>query len=94
MSPLLQLATPPKTTHPNIGSDAMFPPRAFDAFHGLITRAAAHCDANGHPDALYEPLGHAASNADPVHRRLHLASARHLLTSIHRRGVSGHHPAS
>jgi acetyl esterase/lipase len=26
MSPLLQLATQPKTTHPNIGSDAMFPP--------------------------------------------------------------------
>ena len=46
MSPLLQLVTQPKTTHPNTGSDAMFPPRAFDAFHGLITRAAAHRDTN------------------------------------------------
>jgi epsilon-lactone hydrolase len=53
MSPLLQLATKPKTTHPNVDSDAMFPPRAFDALNGLITRAAAHRDANGHPDALY-----------------------------------------
>jgi hypothetical protein len=25
----------PKTTHPNIGSDAMLPPTACDAFHGL-----------------------------------------------------------
>src|SRR4051794_1431212 len=32
MSPLLQLAPQPRTTHPNSGSDAMFPPRAFDAF--------------------------------------------------------------
>ena len=47
MSPLLQLATQPKTMHPNIGSDAMFSPEAFDAFHGLITRAA-HREAKGH----------------------------------------------
>ena len=50
MSPLLQLATQPKTTHPNIGSDAMFSPKAFDAFHGLITRAA-HREAKGHSPA-------------------------------------------
>ncbi len=54
MSPLLQLATQPKTTHHNAGSDAMFPPRAFHAFHDLIARAAAHRD----PSALYEPLDH------------------------------------
>ena len=66
MSPLLQLATQPKTTHPNIGSDAMFPPRAFDAFQGLITRAAAHRDANGHPDALYEPLDHIQPGVPPT----------------------------
>ncbi|OBG33136.1 esterase [Mycobacterium alsense] len=58
MSPLLQLATRPKAAHPNIGSDAMFPPKAFDAVHGLITRAAAHRDAGGGPPALYEPLDH------------------------------------
>src|SRR5262245_13725350 len=58
MSPLLQLAAQPKTTHPNAGSDAMFPPRAFGAFHGLITRAVANRDSNAHTDALYEPLDH------------------------------------
>ena len=57
MSPLLQLAEP-KKTHPNTGSDAMFPPRAFEAFHDLITRVAAHHDTNAHPDELYEPLDH------------------------------------
>jgi epsilon-lactone hydrolase len=66
MSPLLQLATQPKTTHPNTGSDAMFPPRAFDALHGLITRAAAHGDANVHPDALYEPLDHIQPGLPPT----------------------------
>ena len=66
MSPLLQLATQPKTAHPNIGSDAMFAPRAFDAFHGMITRAAAHRDANGHSDALYEPLDHIHPGLPPM----------------------------
>lgn len=66
MSPLLQLATQSKTTHPNVGSDAMFPPRAFDAFHGLITRAAAHRDTDAHPGALYEPLDHIRPGLPPT----------------------------
>jgi acetyl esterase/lipase len=65
MSPLLQLARQPKTARPRIGSDAMFPPGAFDAFHGLITRAAAHREANGHSDALYEPLDHIQPGLPP-----------------------------
>ncbi|HET9117198.1 MAG TPA: alpha/beta hydrolase [Pseudonocardiaceae bacterium] len=77
MSPLLQLATQPKTTHPNIGSDAMFPPRAFDAFHGLITRAAAHREANGHSDALYEPLDHIQNGLPPT--LIHVSGAEVLL---------------
>ena len=77
MSPLLQLATQPKTTHPNIGSDAMFPPRAFDAFHGLITRAAAHPDANGHSDALYEPLDHIQPGLPPT--LIHVSGCEVLL---------------
>ena len=77
MSPLLQLATQPKTTHPNIGSDAMFPPRAFDAFHGLITRAAAHRDANAHPDALYEPLDHIQPGLPPT--LIHVSGCEVLL---------------
>jgi acetyl esterase/lipase len=77
MSPLLQLRTQPKKAHPNTGSDAMFPPRAFDAFHGLITRAAAHCDAIAHPDALYEPLDHIAPGLPPT--LIHVSGSEVLL---------------
>jgi acetyl esterase/lipase len=77
MSPLLQLATQPKTAHPNIGSDAMFPPKAFDAFHGLITRAAAHHDANGHSDALCEPLDHIQPGLPPT--LIHVSGCEVLL---------------
>ncbi len=77
MSPLLQLSTRPKTTHPNVGSDAMFPPRAFDAFHGLITRAAVHRDANGHPEELYEPLDHIQPGLPPT--LIHVSGCEVLL---------------
>lgn len=77
MSPLLQLATQPKTTHPNIGSDAMFSPRAFDAFHALITHAATHRDANGHCDALYEPLDHIQPGLPPM--LIHVSGCEVLL---------------
>jgi monoterpene epsilon-lactone hydrolase len=77
MSPLLQLATQPKTTHPNTGSEAMLPPRAFDAFHALITRAAAHRDVNGHPDALYEPLDHIQPGLPPT--LIHVSDCEVLL---------------
>lgn len=72
MSPLLQLATQPKTTHSNLGSDAMFPPRAFDAFHGLISRAAAE-----HPDAIYEPLDHIQPGLPPT--LIHVSGSEVLL---------------
>jgi acetyl esterase/lipase len=77
MSPLLQLATQPKTTHPNFGSDAMFPPRAFDALHGLITRAAAHRAANARPDTLYEPLDHIQPGLPPT--LIHVSACEVLL---------------
>jgi epsilon-lactone hydrolase len=77
MSPLLQLATQPKTAHQNISSDAMFPPRAFDAFHGLITRAAAHREGNGHSDALYEPLDHIQPGLPPT--LIHVSGCEVLL---------------
>jgi acetyl esterase/lipase len=35
ISPLLQLAKEPKQAHPNIRTDAMFPPKAFDALVAL-----------------------------------------------------------
>ena len=77
MSPLLQLATQPKTIHPNIGSDAMFSPRAFDALHGLITRAAAQRDANGCSDAPYEPLDHVQPGLPPT--LIHVSGCEVLL---------------
>jgi acetyl esterase/lipase len=77
MSPLLQLATQPKTTHPNAGSDAMFPPRAFDAFHSLIARPTAHRDANAHPGGLYEPLDHIQPGLPPT--LIHVSGCEVLL---------------
>lgn len=41
ISPLLQLAKGPKQDHPNIGTDAMFPARAFDALAAWVRAAAA-----------------------------------------------------
>ena len=77
MSPLLQLAAQPKTMHPNVGSDAMFPPRAFDAFYDLITRAAADHDDNEHSDTLYEPLDHIEPGLPPV--LIHVSGSEVLL---------------
>ncbi|OBG98295.1 esterase [Mycobacterium sp. E3251] len=77
MSPLLQLTTQPRTTHSNIGSDAMFPPRAFSAFHDLITRAAASHDANGRSDPLYEPLDHIQAGLPPM--LIHVSGSEVLL---------------
>jgi epsilon-lactone hydrolase len=76
MSPLLQLATRYKTTHPNIASDAMFSPKAFDAFHGLITRAVGHRGANG-LDAPYEPLDHIQPGLPPM--LIHVSGCEALL---------------
>ncbi len=58
ISPLLQLAMEPKQAHPNIHTDAMFPPKAFDALLGLIARAAATNPVDGEPEQIYEPLDH------------------------------------
>jgi epsilon-lactone hydrolase len=58
MSPLMELAKEPKQAHPNIRTDAMFPPKAFDAFMGLIARAAARRVVNDRPEAIFEPLEH------------------------------------
>lgn len=58
VSPLMQLAKEPKQTHPNIRTDAMFPPKAFDALVALVARAAAKHVVDGEPEAVYEPLEH------------------------------------
>jgi acetyl esterase/lipase len=58
MSPLMQLAKEPKQAHPNIRTDVMFPPKAFDAFMELIAHAAARRVVDGRPEEIYEPLDH------------------------------------
>jgi acetyl esterase/lipase len=56
ISPLLQLEKDPKLTHPNAYTDAMFPPKAFDALVALVARAAAKHVVDGEPEDVYEPL--------------------------------------
>ncbi|BBX63076.1 esterase [Mycobacterium saskatchewanense] len=58
ISPLLQLAKEFKQAHPNIRSDAMFPPKAFDALIELVAGAAAKNKTDGRPEEIYEPLEH------------------------------------
>ena len=58
ISPLLQLEKDPKLAHPNIYTDAMFPPKAFDALVALVARAAAKRIVDGEPEGVYEPLDH------------------------------------
>lgn len=58
ISPLLQLEKEPKCSHPNIRTDAMFPPKAFDALVALVARAAAKRIIDGEPEGVYEPLDH------------------------------------
>ncbi|MEE6175909.1 alpha/beta hydrolase [Mycobacterium sp. 050134] len=58
ISPLLQLAKEFKQAHPNIRTDAMFPPKAFDALIDLVAGAAAKNTTDGKPEEIYEPLEH------------------------------------
>lgn len=58
ISPLLQLAKEGKQGHPNIGTDAMFSARAFDALAELVAGAAEKNVVDGKPEEIYEPLEH------------------------------------
>jgi len=58
ISPLLQLQQDPKLKHPNVATDAMFPPKAFDALVAMLARAAAKHVVDGKPEDVYEPLDH------------------------------------
>jgi acetyl esterase/lipase len=88
MSPLLQLAAPLTSARSNTGSDAIFPPRAFDAFHGLIIRAG-HRDVNAPPGALYEPLDHIRPGLPPT--LIHVSACEVLL---HHTQMAAHRLAS
>lgn len=53
MSPLFEIDNDGRAQHPNMRSDAMFPPKAFDALVELIEHAAAR-----RGEEVYEPLDH------------------------------------
>lgn len=58
MSPLFEIDNEGRAQHPNIRSDAMFPPRAFTALVELIEAAARRNAVDGVPEQIYEPLDH------------------------------------
>jgi acetyl esterase/lipase len=58
MSPLFEIDNEGRAQHPNVRSDAMFPPKAFDALVELIESAAGRRIVDGQPEEVYEPLDH------------------------------------
>src|SRR5258705_1047921 len=58
MSPLFEVDNETRANHPNIRTDAMFPPKAFDALVDLINDAASRHLLDGKPEEIYEPLDH------------------------------------
>lgn len=58
LSPLFEIDNETRAIHPNIRSDAMFPPKAFTALVALIEKAAERHVVDGKPEEIYEPLDH------------------------------------
>ena len=58
MSPLFEIDNETRANHPNIHTDAMFPPKAFDALVDLVEEAAGRHVVDGKPEEVYEPLDH------------------------------------
>jgi acetyl esterase/lipase len=58
MSPLFEIDNEARANHPNIHSDAMFPPKAFTALVDLVEAAAEHNVVDGKPEEIFEPLDH------------------------------------
>jgi acetyl esterase/lipase len=58
MSPLFEIDNETRANHPNIRTDAMFPPNAFHALVELIEQASARHLVDGEPEQVYEPLDH------------------------------------
>ena len=75
MSPLLQLATQPKTTHPT-SARMMFPP-SVQRLPRLNHPRRSTPRRNGHPDALYEPLDHIQPGLPPT--LIHVSGCEVLL---------------
>ena len=77
LSPLMHLEMDHKKAHPNIRSDAMFPPKAFDALVEIIARAAAARIVDGEPEDVYEPLDHVEPGLPPT--LIHVSGSEVLL---------------
>ena len=58
MSPLFEIDNETRANHPNIRTDAMFPPKAFRVLVELIEEAAERHIVDGEPEQIYEPLDH------------------------------------
>jgi len=58
MSPLFEIDNESRANHPNIHSDAMFPPKAFTALVDLVEAAAERNVVDGKPEEILEPLDH------------------------------------
>jgi acetyl esterase/lipase len=58
LSPLFEIDNETRANHPNIRSDAMFPPRAFSALVDLVKGASERHSVDGQPEDVYEPLDH------------------------------------
>ena len=58
MSPLFEIDNETRANHPNIRSDAMFPPKAFTALVELVEAASERHVVDGKPEEVYEPLDH------------------------------------
>ncbi len=58
LSPLFEIDNESRADHPNIRSDAMFPPKAFHALVELVEAAAERNIVDGKPEQIFEPLDH------------------------------------
>ena len=58
LSPLFEIDNESRANHPNIHSDAMFPPKAFTALVDLVEAAAKRNVVDGKPEEIFEPLDH------------------------------------
>ena len=58
LSPLFEIDNEARAHHPNIHSDAMFPPKAFTALVELVEAAAKRNVVDGKAEEVFEPLDH------------------------------------
>jgi acetyl esterase/lipase len=58
LSPLFEIDNEARANHPNIHSDAMFPPKAFHALVQLVEAAAKRNVVDGKAEEIFEPLEH------------------------------------